>query len=388
MRVKPQSLQRRPDLRPAAAFFVPCATIENLTGHDGFRKVFFGSTLASASLARLLPAINAMPTNPESAASDGDCPSTEPSPELMPRWSRFAGQPMDRSCKRSIQLQDAPAGKIDNAASHVTLNDFYCDGQFWRAEIPLDAVDQVFGQVFNFSQPRTRSGKDGPELKLNARGLPKRKLPMLNHLQSRFTFHADRPVQLAPIHSDAGETREVTDIVYSIEATGPPGITFNFRDAVGGNLVCAHRMLSTQEMAFERIAVENMLITQSPALALEPAEKRVLLVKSLQRSHQAGMNERYYMLRCCGTNNCTSNPFVILDDVVQYTWPQWLGSQLYRLPLHPRFYLWVRGLDPDSKQFTLVRDEFEDYLSQPATRQRKRDHVRKQIALRRAAQAG
>ena len=303
----------------------------------------------------------------------------------MPAWSRFAGQEMDCSYKRSIELCGVSNGRIDDAASHVTVDYFYSGGQYWRAEIPLDGVDQVYGQVFNFSRAKTRKGKNGPETRLNARGLPKPKLPILNHCQSRFTFQASQPVRLSPMPGEERQPLDLTDLVYSIEATGPPGVTFNLRDAVGGNLVCAHRILSTLDMAFERIAVENMYITQSPPLALEPAEKRALLVKSLERSHAAGMTEPYYLLRCCGTNNCTSNPFSILDQVVDYTWPQWLGSQLYRLPLHPRFYLWVRGLDSDPTYFKFVRDEFSAFLNDPATKQRKRDYVRKQIAIRRAA---
>lgn len=307
----------------------------------------------------------------------------------MPAWSRYAGQAMDCSSRHSIALVgDCVQGNIASGASHAAVDYFYHEGQYWRAVIPLDGVDQVFGQAFNFSRIRTRKTKDGPIPMTDARGVPKRVIPILNHLQTRFTFKPDQPIRLLPmanLHADHVEPQTVSDIVYTIEATGPPGVTFNLRDAMGGNLLCAHRFVSTQEMVFERIAVENQFLQQSPPLLLQPGEERALLVKSLERSHRAGMDEPYYLYRVCGANNCTSNPFQILDQVVNYTWPQWLGSLLYRLPLHPRFYLWVRGLDSAPGERTLVRDAFEAYLSNPETRRRKREYVRSEIALRRAA---
>lgn len=308
----------------------------------------------------------------------------------MPGWSLYSDQPVDCSSRHSIEIVQHEDGLIPDSASHITVDYFYTNGRYWRAEIPLDGVHQVFGQAFNFSPVKTRKGKNGPETIFDSRGLPKRKINILNHLQSRFTFFPDQPVILRPMpgqetEGESAEPLKIFDVVYSVEATGPPGSTFNFRDAMGGNLVCAHRLVSTEEIVFERIAVENQYLSESPPLALEPGEERALLVKSLERSHRAGMNEPYYLYRPCGTNNCTSNPFMILDQVVNYTWLQWIGSQLYRLPLKPRLYLWIRGLDPDPKQFKLVKDEFKEFLADPALRQRKRDYVRRAIRARRAA---
>ncbi len=301
----------------------------------------------------------------------------------MPRWSRFRGQPLDGSSRHSITIRGVNGAIADNA-TQVTVDGFFEEGRFWRAEIPLDGVDQVFGQAYNFSGIKTQKGPNGPEQKFHASGLPKRRLPMLNHVQTRFTFNAETPVVLTAL-DNPNETRTTCDIIYSIEATGPPGIVFNFRDAMGGNLVCAHRFMTTCEMVFERIAVENQYLLESPPLLLEPGEERALLVKSLQRSHRAAMDEPYYLYRACGTNNCTSNPFQILDEVVNYTWPQWLGALAYRLPLNPRLYLWVRGLDSAPGVRKFVREEFAEFLAEPATKTRRREFVRRAIAKRRAA---
>ncbi|MEM6329301.1 MAG: hypothetical protein AAF790_03520 [Planctomycetota bacterium] len=317
---------------------------------------------------------------------------------LMPGWSRYRGQPLDGSSRHSIRITGVTAGGLDAAdatgdsidrgpGSVVTAEYFYDEGRFWRAEVPLDGVREVYGQAYNFSRIVTRKGADGPETVFTSSGLPKRSLPILNHVQTRFRFDPREPVRLTAMDG-SGDARTTDDIVYSIEAAGPPGIVFNFRDAAGGNLVCAHRFMTTREMAFERLAVEGQYVAESPLLLLEPGEERALLAKSLQRSHRAGMDEAYYLFRLCGTNNCTSNPFKILDEVVNYTWPQWLCALDYRLPLNPRLYLWLRGLDSAPGEFKLLREEFAEFLAEPDTRRRRREHVRRAIADRRQATGG
>ncbi len=305
---------------------------------------------------------------------------------VMPEGSRFAGERVDGSSRRSIQIvSPGHGGELIGADDrHVIVDHFYHEGEFWRGVIPLDATDQVFGQSFNFSQIKTRRGKNGPEIVLDRDGLPKRKIRFLNHLQSRFTLKADRPIRLYPLGGETeGEpTHEVHDFIYTLEALGPSGTAFNLRDALGGNFISAHRILSTREMVFERIALENEIVVESPPLPLSDADKRSLLLKTVLRSHAAAMSETYYLYRLFGTNNCTSNPFQILDEVVQYTFAQRIGSALYRLPFNPRFYLRVRGLDSDRSVRKLVRHEFEAYIRAPDTQRRKKEYVRnRRLAL-------
>ena len=71
-----------------------------------------------------------------------------------------------------------------------------------------------------------------------------------------------------------------------------------------------------------------------------------------------------------------SNPFQIVYSVVKYLLIQRIGSALYRLPLNPRFYLWVRGLDTDPSFRKFVRSEFEAYIGDESTQQRRREHAR------------
>jgi hypothetical protein len=310
-------------------------------------------------------------------------------PIYPPPGTRYAAQPLDTSSRRSLEIISRSDCGVALAAHDrvVTVDYFYHEGVFWKATIPLDGVAQVFGQAFNFSRPRTRRTPDGPEIIYDADGVPKRTLRCLNHVQTRFVMHHDQPLRLYPRHDDTSgpPQYELFDFVYSTEAVGPPGVTFNVRDGLIGNLVTAHRFFSTTEMVFERIVVENQYVLQSPELPLTASEKRALLCDSLLRSHRAKMHEVYYLFSVCGTNNCTSTPLQILDRVVQYTFWQRLGSFFYRLPLSPRRYLRLRGLDTNPKKRHLLRDEFAEFIRATETQQRKRTYVREKIKLARAS---
>ncbi len=283
----------------------------------------------------------------------------------------------DLSSKRSIDIRSREADRY-------VVDYFYHAGEFWTASIPFQ-VESIFGQAFNFSEVSTRKGKDGPEVVYDHRGQPKPKYSFINHLQSRFQLVPDQWIDLFPMNTDASGTpvHRVNDFVYSVEATGPPGTEFDFRNGFAGTLLCTHRFLSTQEMVFERVAVLGQYIWESPPLPITADEKREVLRKSLERSGASGLDEVYYLYRCCGTNNCTSNPFRIVDETVKYTWRQWLGSLVYRLPLNPRLYLRMRGLDADPSFYKLVRADFEEFIADPTTRQRKRDVVRAAIRQKR-----
>ncbi len=320
----------------------------------------------------------------------GDSSNSRSEPStLMPQGSRYAGQPVDSSSRRSVRIASGGGGQelIGSTDTRVVVDYFYHAEVFWTAVVPLEGVDQVFGQAFNFSKPRTKPGANGPEFVLGKHGLPKRKNPILNHVQSRFRLKPGSFVELYPLGADptGAPAHRIDDFVYSLEAVGPVGTSFNLRDALAGNSISAHRFFSTEEMVFERIVVENQYVTESSALLLDDAEKRAVLAGSLLRSHHAGMTERYYLYRVCGTNNCTSSPLQIVDTVKNYSLPQRIGSTLYRLPLSPRFYLWIRGLDSDPSVRKLVRDEFEAFVQAPETRKRKRDYVRRMTRARRAA---
>jgi len=303
---------------------------------------------------------------------------------------------VDLTSKRSIQIRSKNEDSF-------TVDYFYHAGAFWTARIPI-RVARVFGQSHNFSKVRTRRGKSGTEIVYDERGQPKPKFSFINHLQTRFQIDADHSIELYPLQTstadvDAANTDATTDgphgepvhrlndFVYSVEATGTPGIEFNISNGMSGNLLCMHRFLSTQEMVFERVVVLGQFVWESPALPLSSEDKQTVLVKSLERSDRAGLDEVYYLYRCFATNNCTSNPFQIVDECVQYSFWQRLGALAYRLPLNPRLYLRIRGLDSDPGYRKLVKKDFEPFIAKPETQQRKRDVVRKMIQQRRKQNA-
>lgn len=301
------------------------------------------------------------------------------------RDGRYQGEWLDDASRRSVVIRNDGVDRDDR----LVVDYFYHRGKYWTAVVPLNGVDQIVGQAFNFSKHKTRQSADGPETIYDSLGVPKRSVPIMNHVQSRFRLQPDCSVELHELHGDAtGEPIErVSDFVYSLEAVGPLGVGFGFRDAMHGNLISAHRFVSTDEIVFERIVVEGQYVLESPPIPLNETQKKNLLVASLQRSHRAGMSERYYLYRCCGTNNCTSNPLQLLDESVDYTLRQRLGAILFRLPFNPRLYLRVRGMDTDPKSRKLMRHEFADYIKAPETQQRKRAHVRTKVRALRAARA-
>lgn len=302
---------------------------------------------------------------------------------------RYCDQLLDDCSRHSIAIREPAAATQDQLARQFVIDYFYHRGAFWTAVVPLDGVHEILGQAFNFSKVKTRPGDDGPQPVYDSDGVPKRRLPMLNHLQSRFRLKAGQTVDLYPLHSDPdGQPRmKIDDFVYSVEAVGPPGVNFSLRDGINGSLISAHRFLSTEEMVFERIVCERQYVLESASLPLDDVQKRTLLVTSLRRSHRAGMSEVYYLYRCGRTNNCTSNPFQLLDKSVDYSWRQWLGAMLFRLPISPRSYLRVRGMDADPDRRHLVRDEFADFISSPETQKRKRAAVKARVRQLRAARA-
>ena len=308
---------------------------------------------------------------------------------VMPGKRPYARQPIDRSSRRSIAIDFSRYGDsetIADDAEQVCVDNFYHEGKFWHAVIPLGKVAEIRGQTFNFSQSKVRKGPNGPEVILDRRGLPKRKIPYLNHVQSRFILEPSAFIELYRTgETECGEpAHRVNDFVYSVEVVGPEGIKFNLRDGLKGSLLCAHRFLSTQEMVFERMVLENRVIVESPPLPLTECQRRAALVESLLRSHRAGVKQPYYLFRFCGTNNCTSNPFQVLDKVVHYSFLRRLGSFLYRLPLSPRQYLRARGMDTKPGWFGLVRDEFRCYIESEDTRERKRTFLKSRGERRRA----
>ena len=61
----------------------------------------------------------------------------------MPQKSRYAGQDIDVSSRHSIRVLSGndKASPIEDDDSHIFVDNFYHQGTFWKATIPLHGVE-------------------------------------------------------------------------------------------------------------------------------------------------------------------------------------------------------------------------------------------------------
>ncbi len=236
-------------------------------------------------------------------------------PQSSFSFGRYLGQAIDTSEKNSIRL-------VGMNQTTAVVDGFLYKGLFWRAEIPLDSIEKVIGQGYNFSSRGSN--------------------PFANHLQMRFSLKPGSFVTLDPQDlSDTPPTR-ITDFVFSVEAVGPVGVSWNFADGLMGNLASAHRLMALEDVVQEKIVRRGYTVHQVEIGPLATAQKRKLLVAALRKSDEAGLHEAYYLLGGFGpTRNCTSVSFRLLDEVVP---PSTLGRHLWRFPMDAKLYLKVRGM--------------------------------------------
>ncbi len=187
----------------------------------------------------------------------------------------------------------------------------------------------------------------------------------MGRAQARFVLSEEHPIRLYPLGVASiagGPVATVSDFCYSVEVAGPKGVSCQLAHAFG-DFVCAHRLLSTEEVVFERITRGGYLVHQSPELVLTPRQRERALELALKRSHSAGMQQPYYPLtKRLGALNCTSHVFVVLDDVLaeRYSLVQRIVSKLlWRLPIQLRSYLRLRSAIEAGVQMPTLNEEFE-----------------------------
>lgn len=234
---------------------------------------------------------------------------------VMPS-GRYKGQELDVTVRRSLNL-------VQVVGNTAVVDNFRFDGQFWRAEIPLDGIGRVIGQSFNFSPNETNR--------------------FVNHVQTRFSLLPGYSVVLYPLEGQGfSPVRLVTDFVYSVEVVSPRGVEWNVRDALLGNFVNGHRLVALEDVVKEKIDHYKYTVHQTLVAPLSLEQKRNLLLAALQNGTTAGLSQPYYLCRLSGsTRNCTSESFRLLDLVVP---SNVVARNLWRLPLAPRTYLRLRRL--------------------------------------------
>ena len=261
----------------------------------------------------------------------------------------FRGQPIDVRTRRSLSL-------VDESSDAFLVDHFFHDGRFFAARIPRRGVVRIHGQTLNFGGGRGWLGG------------------LLNHAQARFVLGAGYCVELlAAVRADAPVVGRVADFCYSVEAVGPPGVAWSLRHAFG-DLIAAHRFLSTSEVVFERVVRGGFVVRQSPPLRLTADQMQRGLELLVRRSAAAGLRQRYYLLTARGSaRNCTSSVFDALDRVraEEYTPFQRLASRLlWRLPLHLRRYLDVRAAIDPAATMPPLEDELAELVASAAMQAR------------------
>lgn len=279
-----------------------------------------------------------------------------PSPPLAFTFGKYRGQPVDTRFRRSIRLRE-------ERDESIIVDDFYHEGQFFSAIIPKSGVLAVQGNRFNF---RERASGDKKQFHPLA--------SFLNHAQTRFIMRESSPIRLYdPNDRDFGDClHELFDVTYSLEAVGPRGVTWSFQDSFG-DLVAAHRFLSTREVYFERIILKNYLLHQTMPLRLTSEQLDQVFLYAVQTSIAADSLQKYYLFHWLTANNCTSEPFKILDQVLfeQYTFWQKCSSRiLFRFPVNLRSYLQLRGVLDTSQAAPSLNEELQHLDSDPHFRVR------------------
>lgn len=219
-----------------------------------------------------------------------DC-SCSTSDQYDPK-ARMPGGLFKGQCINSCEQRSVKIIKQDN--NSLTIANFRHQQQFWIATIPLDSLEDVIYQTEEIFQSCPAC-----------------------HSQLRFRFRANNPVILKS-QTTLGE-REVTvrDIVYSVEATGLPGMNFDPLSALLDFYGLSYRFISLEDRADRMINVDQHIVNQL-RLVISNTEGRRLLQETAKQSDRIGMSRMYNLF----DRNCTSELFRILDTTVSKKLPK------------------------------------------------------------------
>lgn len=203
----------------------------------------------------------------------------------------FKGQCINSCEQRTIKLLSATeAAPYRPLPGMLVIANVSHKKKFWVAKVPPNAVEDVIFQM---------------EQILNS-------CPLC-HSQLRFRFKPGSEITLVPqtTREDPTEIR-LTDIVYSVEATGIPGTGFDPASALLNLFGLSYRLVSLEDRAERMIATDKHQVEQLK-LALQPEEKQKLLENAITQADRAGMELMYSLF----DRNCTTELFKIIDRSVQ-----------------------------------------------------------------------
>lgn len=224
------------------------------------------------------------------------------------KTGRFKDQEIDQSTMRSVRMIPEFTNR-----THYFVSQFYHEGQFWIARIPKTGVKNVILQMARFDGPLKRT---------------------LAHIQLRFLF--EEPLQLYRMEGNEMVTRELDDVVYSIQGTHPKGESYKVRDAMSGAYLVVHRLMGTVDRLEGEQLPEDVVVTQYRLRKLPRMQMNFLLENAIQFSTEKPLYRTYHAVRA----NCVN----LTLDVIRKT----LGFHLPILKTTvPRVL--INGMNPIEK---------------------------------------
>lgn len=219
---------------------------------------------------------------------------------------KFKGEPLNTSVRRPLYVIGTGSGYSDALSEKLTsdsvmIANYYHEGEFFIARIPLSAVNSVVLLEAPFSK-------------------------MASHTMLRFVTDDVAPVELiAKIASSTSPENIaiqiqplekpilIKDMVLSIDGAEPRGKGgWNMKDAIAGSYTIAYRMVSIQER-LRWFAMEGTPIHQTE-LNLNRKEAQRLIRTGIERSQTISWSRGYHLL--CA--NCTNLAIRLIKDTVPY----------------------------------------------------------------------
>jgi hypothetical protein len=248
----------------------------------------------------------------------------------MPRGP-FAGRCLDTSEQRSVRTltrEEAAAFGLTVASPRVVIANVRHAGRYWLAEIAPDAVVDVIlmTEYFPAAVPAA-------------------------HTQLRFHFRFGDGVRLTP---QVGRVDSVLapldDLVYSVEAVSPVGgERFDLWKGMQGHFATAYRFVSLDDR-YRKMVVEDHHRVEQTRLALDPGQRRRVLLAAIEQSREAGLGRMYHTLSL----NCTTELVHAVDGAVHYDTRHrvlaWLTGPLAGIPTECRALFAARGLLPKGER--------------------------------------
>ncbi|MEC9072764.1 MAG: DUF4105 domain-containing protein [Myxococcota bacterium] len=229
----------------------------------------------------------------------------------------WIGECLDTEKRRPVHVLSAPSEKSAN----LELANVFHDGGFWYADIPTDAVYEVYFQLEYFPA-----------------------VVPAGHTQIRIEFL--EPVTLTGHSSwNLGRVTSTYNLVISAEAVPRVGDSYDLIKGMQDHFGLVYRV-TTLAARYESMIIEQDHHVEQWRLQMTEEEKAELLVFYAYESEALGLEETYHTL----FRNCTNELVRNIDGVVQYTAGEHIkkfltkGTEFY--PNIIRAALIARGLLP------------------------------------------